>query len=330
MSDVPVVLGVNRTQDASICLMHGSRIIFAIQKERLTRQKHHWGRLDDFRNVYAPLLAGFGQPIDVLVECYSSDTEAENLAAYQQELEQVLDFAPSCRRTRISHHLSHMYSVFHPSPFKNAAVMIIDGQGSPVSEFTEQWSGAKKLPGDWREVSSFYRTDRERIECVGKQLWDRDEQRLVGLGMFYFLLTQAIFPGEGNEGKVMGLAPHGDPDALGLPPLDVDGAQVTIPARWTGVLRERGRFRYVSGDRSRFEDIATWPLPDSARSRTRCLKSRAGCINAPAPKTCALPVAPRSTVRPTTGCCARRRFATYSSRRRRAMPAPLSAARYTA
>ncbi len=47
--------------------------------------------------------------------------------------------------------------------------------------------------------------------------------------MFYFLLTQAMFPGEGNEGKVMGLAPHGDPNALRLPPLEVDGAEVTIP-----------------------------------------------------------------------------------------------------
>ena len=50
------------------------------------------------------------------------------------------------------------------------------------------------------------------------------------------------FSGEGNEGKVMGLAPHGDPDALGLPPLDVDGAQVTIPGRWIEILRERGAF----------------------------------------------------------------------------------------
>lgn len=44
--------------------------------------------------------------------------------------------------------------------------MIIDGQGSPVSAFTEQWSGAAGVPGDWREVSSFYRADRQRIECI--------------------------------------------------------------------------------------------------------------------------------------------------------------------
>ena len=92
-----------------------------------------------------------------------------------------------------------------------AAVMVIDGQGSPVSDFTEHWSGAASTPGDWREVSSFYSASRKEIRCIGKQVRPPDgarhvDGRLVGLGMFYFLLTQAIFPGEGNEGKVMGLA----------------------------------------------------------------------------------------------------------------------------
>ena len=256
MIGAQTVLGVNRTQDASICLMRGSRVICSIQNERLTRQKHHWGKLNDFRNVYARELPGVDQPIDVLVECYSSDREIEKLPAYEEELAETLRFAPDCRRARISHHLAHLYSVFHPSPFDEAAVMIIDGQGSSVSQFTETWPDGDALPAHWREVSSFYGANRSRIECLGKQLWDCDDGRHVGLGMFYFLLTQAIFPGEGNEGKVMGLAPHGNPSALDLPPLEVHGMKVSIPDRWTEILRERARFRYASGDRSRFIDIA--------------------------------------------------------------------------
>ncbi|HJV80687.1 carbamoyltransferase family protein [Noviherbaspirillum sp.] len=256
MSDRPRVLGINRTQDASICLMQGSQLQWAIQKERITRQKHHWGRLDDVRKVYLSRLPGLEQPIDVLVECYSGDAEIEQLAAYEQELRETLVLAPGCRRARISHHLAHLYSVFHPSPFEEAAVMIIDGQGSPVSELTESWRGVGEVPGDWREISSFYHADRKSIACIDKQVWDRDEQRMVGLGMFYFLLTHAIFPGQGSEGKVMGLAPHGNPHALGLPPLEVNGAQVTIPARWFEILHERGRFRYTSEDKTRFADTA--------------------------------------------------------------------------
>jgi carbamoyltransferase len=157
---------------------------------------------------------------------------------------------------RISHHLSHVYSVFHPSPFDEAAVMIVDGQGSPAGQFTETWPGGSRTPSHWREVSSFYNASRDGVACIGKQLWDGDDDHPAGLGMFYFLLTQTMFPGEGNEGKVMGLAPHGNPEALGLPELDVDGIRVTFPPAWMDVLAEKRRFRYHGTDDGRFADIA--------------------------------------------------------------------------
>lgn len=254
--NAPLVLGINRTQDASICLMRGSQLAWAIQKERLTRQKHHWGRSGDLAGVYAQRLPGLERPLDVLVECYSSDAEYGKLQEYESEIAATLTLAPGCRRKHISHHLAHVYSAFHPSPFRDAAVMIIDGQGSPVSGLTEHWSGAGRVPGNWCEVASFYAAGRERIRCIDKQVWNRDDERLVGLGMFYFLLTQAIFPGHGNEGKVMGLAPYGDPQALGLPPLQVEGCHVGIPARWRDILHERGRFRYGGKSDARFADIA--------------------------------------------------------------------------
>ena len=285
MNATPTVLGVNRTQDASICLLHGSRVVCAIQKERLTRRKHHWGKLDDVRSVYGPQLRAFTGPVDALVECYSSDTEIENLPAYEQELAETLQFAPDCRRARISHHVAHLYSVFPPSPFDEAAVMVVDGQGSPVADFTETWAERDGVPGDWREVSSFYFADRSHISCLGKQLWNLDEQRLVGLGMFYFLLTSAIFPGEGNEGKVMGLAPHGDPHALGLPPLEVDGANVTIPDRWIEILRDHKRFRYSNGFTTRFSEIANLAaagqrvFEDAMLDVARWLHARTGAEN---------------------------------------------------
>ncbi|UZD55979.1 carbamoyltransferase family protein [Caldimonas aquatica] len=253
----PVVVGINRTQDGSICVMQGSRLLCAIQKERITRRKHHWGKVGDLRDVYRDVVTGLDQPIDALVECYSSDAEVQRLDEYEQEIAEVLHLAPGCKRARISHHLAHLYSVFHPSPFEEAAVMIVDGQGSAVSDLTEPWDGAGEVPGHWREVSSFYRVDRRgRFECLGKQLYEGEGSTPVGLGMFYFLLTQAMFPGEGNEGKVMGLAPHGDPDALGLPPLEVDGYKVAIPPAWRDLIAVRPRFRYDPKDRSKFRDVA--------------------------------------------------------------------------
>lgn len=244
MSGAPLVLGINRTQDASVCLMQGSRLLWAIQKERLTRSKHDWGRLGDFRDHYGPRLPWPERPIEAVVECFSSDEEVRKLAQYDEELGVTVKLAPACRRAHISHHLAHVYSVFHPSPFREAAVMVVDGQGSEVAGLTDHWSGAAYAPGNWREVASFYRADRESVLCIGKQLWDRDEAQPAGLGTFYFLLTQALFPGEGQEGKTMGLAPHGNPRALGLPPLEVASGQVRIPEAWRALLRERERFVY--------------------------------------------------------------------------------------
>lgn len=267
----PLVLGINRSADASICLMQGARVLWAIQKERLTRHLHERGRPGDIREQYGPRLPWPARPLDVVVESFADEeasggalaganpsadaAAAPTLAAYDAELAAALRLAPDCRHARISHHLAHVHSVFHPSPFRDAAVMVIDAHGSPVAALTDHWSGAAYVPGHWSEAASFYRADRSRVHCIGKQLWNRDPDHPVGLGMFYDLLTQAIFPGAGHEEKVMGLAPHGDAHALGLPPLTVAAGQVEIPPAWQAVLLERERFRY-GADGVAFADCA--------------------------------------------------------------------------
>jgi carbamoyltransferase len=135
--------------------------------------------------------------------------------------------------------------------------MIIDGQGSPVRDFTETCGVGEETPPDMLEVSSFYRCGRGRPpECITKQLWDGDWDHPAGLGCFYYLLTRLMFTGEGSEGKVMGLAPFGDPDAVGLPDLVVEGHRVLIPQEWLDVFGERERFSHFRGGPGSFEDCA--------------------------------------------------------------------------
>ena len=52
--------------------------------------------------------------------------------------------------------------------------------------------------------------------------------------------------GEGNEGKVMGLAPFGDPTAMGLPALEVRGHEVFIPEEWLKVFADRETYRWTA------------------------------------------------------------------------------------
>jgi carbamoyltransferase len=53
----------------------------------------------------------------------------------------------------------------------------------------------------------------------------------------------------------MGMAPFGQPDALGLPPLIVENEQVFIPDEWLKMFQERERFKF-SGGTGTFEDCA--------------------------------------------------------------------------
>ena len=100
--------------------------MYSLQKERISRRKHHWGRLRDLPDRYLPHLPVLREPVDLVVESYSSDTEIDNLDAYRAELREYLDLADNAQIVLVSHHLSHLYSAFPPSPFDRAAGLVID------------------------------------------------------------------------------------------------------------------------------------------------------------------------------------------------------------
>jgi hypothetical protein len=97
MADAATVVGINRTQDGSVCLARGPSTVYILGKERLTRRKHHWGRLGDVTDLYLPALAALKEPVDLVAECYSSDDEIANVDAYRGELEETLLFRDGMR-----------------------------------------------------------------------------------------------------------------------------------------------------------------------------------------------------------------------------------------
>jgi len=93
-------------------------------------------------------------------------------------------------RAYCTHHLSHAYSVFYPSPFERALILVIDGSGENVA-------------------TSFWIGEGERISLL------KSIPVPHSLGFFYAAMTEYLgFSGFSDEGKVMGLAPYGqaDPD----------------------------------------------------------------------------------------------------------------------
>ena len=256
MTDAPVVVGINRTQDGSVAVTRGGDTVYSLQKERLSRRKHHWGRLGDLPDLYLGRLPLLDQPIDLVVEGWSSDSELDRIDEYHDELRRTLRLQPDARIVQVSHHVTHLYSAFYPSPFDVAAGLVVDNQGSRVRHFTDSVDLPEGTDPELLEVASYYRCERGRVQCFAKQLWDGDWQRPVGLGCFYALLTKMLWPeGEGNEGKVMGLAPFGDPEAMGLPPLEVREHEVFIPDAWLKLFDDQDTYRWT-GDPETFRPCA--------------------------------------------------------------------------
>lgn len=84
----------------------------------------------------------------------------------------------------INHHLAHAYNVFYSSDFESAAILIIDGRGSE------------------KETQSLFLATQRGIELI-------ESTKLIGIGLLYAAVTQAIGFGLLQEGKTMGLAPYG-------------------------------------------------------------------------------------------------------------------------
>ena len=90
----------------------------------------------------------------------------------------------------IEHHLAHLSSAFHISPFPEATIVSVDGFGDFASA---AWGIGRGT----------------QIDIEGRVYFPHS------LGIFYEALTQFIgFPHYGDEYKVMGLAPYGEPRLL--------------------------------------------------------------------------------------------------------------------
>ena len=207
------VLGLNAYHgDSSACLLRDGALVAAAEEERFRRIKH-WAGFPAESIRYCLAEAGIGLA-DVDVVAINQDARA-NLwkklaytALRRPDLSLILDRIRNKRERlgvadelarafpvdnlraevrHIEHHLAHLGSAFLVSPFAEAVVVSVDGFGDFASA---AWGLGR---GD-------------RIEGEDKVYFPHS------LGIFYQALTQYLgFPNYGDEYKVMGLAPYGEP-----------------------------------------------------------------------------------------------------------------------
>jgi carbamoyltransferase len=211
---VTAILGLNAYHgDAAAALVIDGELVAAAEEERFTRLKHvagfpaqatAWcleyagvapGELDHVavgRNPKANLGAKLVQSARFL---RNPGYVAERLKAMRkvQDIGEDLAGALGAPAERaqfhhVEHHQAHVASAFFVSPFDEAAVLTVDGFGDFASTMLALGRG-------------------NRFEVLERVTFPHS------LGIYYTALTQWLgYPKYGDEGKVMGLAPYGDPD----------------------------------------------------------------------------------------------------------------------
>lgn len=210
------ILGINAYHgDASACIVRDGVLLAAAEEERFRRIKH-WAGFPSESARYCLAEAGISLA-DLDHVALNQDSKAnlwKKLAftlARRPDLDLVLDRIRNKRERsgvrgelaaafpdtafrgqvhEIEHHLAHLGSAFLVSPFAEATAVSIDGFGDFAS-------------------AAWGRCDADGMEVEEKVYFPHS------LGIFYQALTQYIgFPRYGDEYKVMGLAPYGQPKYL--------------------------------------------------------------------------------------------------------------------
>ena len=207
------ILGLNAFHgDASACIVQGGELIAAAEEERFRRVKHWAGfpaeaikyclaqaslAIDniDVVALNQDSQANLGAKVAYLIKTRPSLSmvleRVRNRGAREGAPELLRELYPVIKRQprfeHVEHHVAHLSSAFHVSPFNEAVAVSVDGFGDFASA---AWGVGRGTA----------------LDVEGRVMFPHS------LGVFYQAITQYLgFPHYGDEYKVMGLAPYGQP-----------------------------------------------------------------------------------------------------------------------
>ncbi|MGA8215714.1 MAG: carbamoyltransferase [Candidatus Sulfotelmatobacter sp.] len=213
------ILGINAYHgDAAASIVKDGQLIAAAEEERFNRKKHcagfpalairycleaadisldqvdHIGiSRDPSAHLHKKILFSLTKLASLSGLIAARLANAAKIRDLRQDLVRVLGVAPSekVQFHNVEHHKAHMASCFFVSPFERAAILSIDGFGDFISTM---WGTGQD----------------NRIDVLGQVEYPHSA------GAVYTATSQYLgFTKYGDEGKVMGLAPYGQPRYLG-------------------------------------------------------------------------------------------------------------------
>lgn len=218
----PWVLGLSASHNGAACLLHGDRIVAAVQEERLVGKKRArlHGARPSLAVQYCLDRGGIAAAnLDLVVLCAQTDAHLpENEITANRMLNVQANGIPTLT---ISHHAGHAVSGFATSGFEEAAVLIVDGMGSPTYDLSDDEKsaviGSAAVGG---ETNSIYHAADTTLRAIEKHMVEQGRwlnpppvgasmPGFGSLGGLYSAAAAQIFGDPMDAGKVMGLAPYG-------------------------------------------------------------------------------------------------------------------------
>ena len=210
------ILGINAYHgDAAAAIVRDRRLIAAVEEERFNRFKHAAGfptqairyclqtagisvedldhvgiSRDPSAHLHKKILFAATRITKLASQAKDRLGNAAKVRDVKDELARVFGVSKKQLRARfhnIEHHRAHLASCFFVSPFNNSALLSIDGFGDFISTMWAVGQG-------------------NSMDVLGQVEYPHST------GIVYTATTQFLgFPHYGDEGKVMGLAPYGQP-----------------------------------------------------------------------------------------------------------------------
>lgn len=193
----------------------------AVQEERLSgvkRDRVFLGR-EALCVRYCLQAAGL-EPEQLTAIGVSSQTGLRHALSDLRTSPLLADLAAGVPVLPVSHHLAHAVSSYALSGFDSADVLVIDGLGGPFEDCSPmEQESIVGWPGGWESVSMYHATARE-LRPTAKFMVSTPEwvsprrngmRRFATVGGLYSAVAEQIFGDLMEAGKVMGLAPLGQP-----------------------------------------------------------------------------------------------------------------------
>jgi carbamoyltransferase len=235
------ILGAGLSHDGSACLLKDGKVIVAIEKERLTRRKHDGGN-DRAAVQYCLEAAGITlSDLSLVVQC--ANFEKAEIRKSQYSGQRLFAEDTDIPFATLSHHLAHAWSAIGNCPFPGANVLVVDGCGSffhQCDDLTglELPAHVNATPDLYGEKDSFYHFDGQRLHPLYKDfspiaLYGNDYPvRLPtsrhSIGGLYAMASEYCFGDLSDAGKLMGLAPYGEPGKYKQPLFDCKDGHVWV------------------------------------------------------------------------------------------------------